>query len=142
MRFNIEEGAMTLWYLSFATDAGFRGATVVEAADAQHALRLTVERGLNPGGQVAILQVPADRELAPDIVAIRDRLATRDEMMALQGIRLGDLPKNMRSRFEAARVRFEECTTSNASSSQQQCPTCGEPVESIFDHIDRDCRHD
>ena len=23
-----------------------------------------------------------------------------------------------------------------------QCPTCGEQVESIFDHVDIDCHHD
>jgi hypothetical protein len=23
-----------------------------------------------------------------------------------------------------------------------QCQTCGEPVNSIFDHLDQDCEHD
>jgi hypothetical protein len=106
---------MPLWYISFATDQGFRGATVVEADDAPHALTVATQRGLNPGGEAAIFAIPPEGESEPDLFAIRDRLADKAEMMSLQGKRLGDLPEEMQSRVEAsAEFACEDCNLASS----------------------------
>lgn len=92
---------MTLFYISFATSTEFLGATVVEADGAEHALTVAKERGLNPGGEVAIIRVPPEAESAPDVVAIRNRLADKAEMLAHGGKRHGDLSEQLRNKVEA-----------------------------------------
>jgi len=91
---------MTYWYISFATDRGFRGATVVEANDAKKALKAANRRGLNPGGEAAILEVPKEAEKAADFQAMINRLVGRDEMIARGGMRQGDLPVEVQAHFE------------------------------------------
>ena len=94
---------MPYWYISFAMDrehGGFRGATVVEARDPKSALASATLRGLNPGGEAAILKVPLQYEGDPDMLAMRDRLVGPKEMIARGGRRLADLPPYMKDRFE------------------------------------------
>ena len=49
-----------LWYLSFATDAGFLGGCVVEADDFMEAVDESIRLGINPGGQVFGVPVPEE----------------------------------------------------------------------------------
>ncbi|ODM71736.1 hypothetical protein [Bradyrhizobium elkanii] len=80
---------MRHFYISFATDEAFLGATVVRGIDAQDALVDASFRGMNLGGEALILEVPADD---PDMQAMLNRLVTREEIVSHGGKRLGDLP--------------------------------------------------
>ena len=94
---------MTYFYISFATDEGFRGATVVRAADAAGAVMEATTRGLNPGGEAAIMEIPPEAESEPDMLAMVNRLVGREEMIEEQGgQRLGDMEDNMQEAFEDA----------------------------------------
>lgn len=72
---------MTWFYISFADRAGFRGGTVVEANDDGDAVHVATARKLNPGGEAMVVQVPADKIDAPDIVGLRYRLADKTELL-------------------------------------------------------------
>lgn len=91
---------MTLWYISFATDDGFRGGTVVEANDSEHALTVATNRGLNPGGEAAIIEVPPKYEHAPDIQAMMNRLASAEELLAMGGKKHQDCSEDIQDAFE------------------------------------------
>lgn len=94
---------MTWWYISFAMDkedGGFRGATVVEADNAVDVLTQATMLGLNPGGGAAILEIPKDAEREPDILAMRNKLLNREQMLAQGAKRHGDLPKHTQRTFE------------------------------------------
>lgn len=107
---------MTLFYLSFATDEGFQGATVVCADDAQDAVIEASFRGLNPGGQVMVVEIPPEIESKPDVVMLFNRLAGKEEMMAAGGMRLGDLPEDAQDILqEMADVICEDCNGSGES---------------------------
>lgn len=82
---------MPYFYISFATDEGFRGATVVMADGADDAIAEATRRGLNPGGQAAIIEAPPECENEPDFRALINRLLGREEMLEQGGRRLGDL---------------------------------------------------
>jgi hypothetical protein len=58
---------MPEYWLSFATDEGFRGYTVVEAVDEAGAVARANELGRNPGGEIAILEIPSQAANEPDI---------------------------------------------------------------------------
>ena len=76
---------MSWFYISFArakAQGGFLGGTVVQASDPTGAIAEATRRGLNPGGEAQIVPVPPDRVDEPDLVAIRNRLATRAELTA------------------------------------------------------------
>ncbi len=49
------------WYLSFASENGFLGACIVGAIGPKHALKVANQHGLNQGGEVMILPVPAEK---------------------------------------------------------------------------------
>jgi hypothetical protein len=72
---------MGWFYISFADRKGFRGGTVVQAKDAPGALAEATKRGLNPGGEAQIIRVPNANIENPNIVALRNRLADRNEML-------------------------------------------------------------
>jgi hypothetical protein len=91
---------MTYFYISFATKAGFRGATVVEAADSKSALTVATLRGLNPGGEAAILEVPPESESAPDLHAMKNRLVGEEEMLAMGGRKGRDLPQEINEAWD------------------------------------------
>lgn len=101
---------MTYWYISFATDEAFRGATVVAATDAENALATATRLGLNPGGEAAIVEVPPEAEGEPDMQAMINRLLNKGEMIAQGGTRHGDLPEDMQDAFmDAADIVCEDC---------------------------------
>lgn len=93
---------MTYWYISFATDDLFLGATVVEAADGDSALEVATSRGLNPGGQAAIVEVPEEAESHADMKMLLNRLVKRQEMLASGAVRHGDADHELQGGFEAA----------------------------------------
>lgn len=103
---------MTFWYLSFAEDrpGGFLGSTVVEGRTAEEAYFVATLLGLNPGGEVAILEIPREGENEPDMLAMKNRLIGREEAIALGGKRVGDLPEEVQEIWEAeAEIICDDC---------------------------------
>ncbi len=68
---------MSLWYLSFAGDEGWRGAAYVEASSLEHAIRRAHELGCNPGGEVFGGEAPDDIFVAD---AYRNRVLSLDDL--------------------------------------------------------------
>lgn len=101
---------MRYFYISFATDAGFRGATVVRARDSEHALQEATHRGLNPGGEAAIIEIPKDAEQEPDMRAMINRLVGKEEMLAAGAKRHADCPQDIQDAFERdAEIVCDDC---------------------------------
>jgi hypothetical protein len=75
---------MPLFYLSFASEHGFLGACIIEAANGPEALAITHELGINPGGEALILPTPAG-ETPP---FPQNRLLSREELG--EGATLGE----------------------------------------------------
>jgi len=96
---------MAYFYISFATDEGFRGATVVEAYSEEDALEEATKLNLNPGGEAAILEIPPDIVSNPDMLAMRNRLVGKDEMLANGAKRQADCSDEIQDAFEAAATR-------------------------------------
>lgn len=84
---------MAHFYLSFATDAGFRGATVVEAVSEQDAVLVATAMGRNPGGEVMIVEVPDEAMGAPDTKVLLTKLVGEEEMLAMGGKKRKDHPE-------------------------------------------------
>lgn len=82
---------MKLWYISFATETEFLGCTVVEGHTETQALDIATNHGLNPGGQVAIIEIPSQLANAPDIGPLKYKLFSKEQMKALGARRHGDL---------------------------------------------------
>ena len=73
-----ESGKPLRWfYISFADDERFYGAVIVEAPGEAHALQLTHELGINPGGEAAIFAVP-DGAPVPD--GAKNRLLSKRDL--------------------------------------------------------------
>jgi hypothetical protein len=73
------------FYISFAlpkSQGGFLGATVVQAQNAPAALEWATRRGLNPGGEAQIIPIPPERAHHPEVVPLRNRLVSKEEIMA------------------------------------------------------------
>src|SRR5258708_3418459 len=99
-----------LWYISFATDEGFRGATVVEALSAEDALAVATQRGLNPGGEAAIFQAPTPTP--PDLLSYLNRLVGKEELLRDGASRHGDLSDEKREAIEShGTVACERCNS-------------------------------
>jgi hypothetical protein len=107
------------FYISFAADDGFRGATVVKGRSAEDALKEATRRGLNPGGEAAILAFPpgaAERESDLRSASARpwrsmiNRLVGKEELIAAGAKRVGDLPGQLKSRWEReAEIVCNDC---------------------------------
>lgn len=105
---------MTYFYISFATDAGFRGATVVEARNAKRAFQKATRLGLNPGGEAAILGLPDGAEKDPEAMAgvrrMLNRLCGKDELLSHGAERVADMPKEIQDVFgHVATCVCEKC---------------------------------
>ena len=107
---------MPFFYISFATDYEFLGGTVVEAMDYEGALAEATRRGLNPGGEAAIVCVPPEAENNQDFLAIRDRLASSEEMMASGGLTHGDMTEEEQARFfeQSVTIACADCNLKSA----------------------------
>jgi hypothetical protein len=92
---------MAYWYISFANTQGFRGATVVKAISANSALAEATRRGLNPGGEAAILQIPKHQENESDVIAMTNRLLTVRRMEALGAKPVLQMPPAIQNAFDA-----------------------------------------
>ena len=68
---------MKMFWLSFADDNASLGAAVVEANSVADALSQASRRGINPGGEVAAVEVPA--EYFDRLRPYRNRLMSRAE---------------------------------------------------------------
>lgn len=72
---------MNWMYLSFASDAGFLDGCVVRAKSIDQAVREAHRLGINPGGDVLGLEVPAHMIPQPHY---RERLMTKDEIRSME----------------------------------------------------------
>jgi hypothetical protein len=73
-----------LYWISFASETGFLGVVIVESTSLKGAFREATRRGLNPGGEAAVFQIPTARHrqyAAP----YRNRLLSRAEVAAVFG---------------------------------------------------------
>ena len=75
-------GGLTWWWLSYASEDGFRGICIVEGEDLIGAARRARELGISPGGQVLGAAIP-ESEVVTIPESHRNRLLTRDEAIAL-----------------------------------------------------------
>ena len=87
---------MKLYYISFATETEFLGATVVEGFSETNAYDIATNNDLNPGGQAAILEVPEELYDAIDVAPLKYKLLNKEQMKALGSIRHGDMPEETR----------------------------------------------
>jgi|SRR5580698_304006 hypothetical protein len=98
---------MSTYYISFASDKGFRGVTVVEADDPEDAITVATRLGLNPGGEAAIWEIPATEEEA---IKYKNRLIGIDELRSNGSTRCGDLQVEVQDAvFQHAHQVCEEC---------------------------------
>lgn len=101
-----------LYYISFATDACFLGATVVMAKDKTGALSEANRLGINPGGEAAILDMPPNLSAAglAEMLSYRNRLVTKDELLSNGAQRVGDAPCTVQDGFNReATIVCEDC---------------------------------
>lgn len=104
---------MPYFYISFATDEGCRGATVVYAGTPEEAIAETNRRSINPGGEAAILELQ-DEIKAPEVLAMMNRLVSVEELVAGGSEKLSDLPEETRNGIEDHAVAVcNECNTRN-----------------------------
>lgn len=69
-----------LFYLSFADAQGFRGACFVDSSDHETALWAATKSGLNLGGEVKVVEVPA--ELVDEATLFLGRTLVASELTA------------------------------------------------------------
>lgn len=82
---------MPLFYISFAGDDGFRGATVVGAENEGAACDEARKRGINPGGQAVIIKIPDEEETNPEVMSMLNRLIGKKELIDAGGKTLEEL---------------------------------------------------
>lgn len=98
------------FFVSFATRDAFLGATIVEASSPQEAIEVATMLGRNPGGEGAVLHIPAEARNEPDFAVYRTKLVGRGEALAMGGERLGDVSEEEREAFEREAYRLcEDC---------------------------------
>lgn len=95
---------MKLFYISFATEIGFLGATVLESYDEKSVLIEANKHGLNPGGQAAIVELPYKALEASDIRIMQGKLMTKQQMLEIGAVMHGDLDDDMKNKFESIAV--------------------------------------
>lgn len=101
-----------LFYISFATDDGFLGATVVSAINEEEALAKTTRLGLNPGGEAAIVAVPPSMpsEGIAEMLTYENRLVGKAELFSNGAERVGDMtPEHRHALREKTTFVCETC---------------------------------
>jgi hypothetical protein len=91
---------MKLFYISFATDTEFLGATVIDGISETQALDIITNLGLNPGGQAIILELPPYLWEAPDIKPMIGKLFNKEQMRAMGSKAHKDLNEDVREILE------------------------------------------
>jgi hypothetical protein len=90
-----------LWYISFATERAFLGATIVEANTIEDALDETRRLGINPGGEAAMIALSDDAKPHPMTQFMMNRLRSKMEMATFGPlVRSGDMTAEEREAFE------------------------------------------
>lgn len=95
-----EEVKMNLYYISFASETKFLGATVVEGISETNALEIATNNALNPGGQAAIIYIPEELHNEPDVAPLKYKLFSKEQMEALGAKRHGDLSNELKIALE------------------------------------------
>ena len=72
------------FYLSFAGPEGFRGGLFIQAPGVTHTILRAHSLGINPGGEVASLEL-TDEQMATVPDGLRGRLLTRQEVESIVG---------------------------------------------------------
>jgi hypothetical protein len=91
------------FFISFANQSGFLGATVVSAPSQLDALDEATRRGFNPGGEAAILPMPpimTPKDIN-EMDSYRNRLVSKQELLSNGAKRVGDIPEYAQERFDA-----------------------------------------
>lgn len=70
------------YYILFVVPKKNLGATSVQATSIEDALAEATRRGLNPGGEALVIEVPTYMANDPDIVGCRNRLRLPEEAYA------------------------------------------------------------
>jgi hypothetical protein len=91
---------MKLFYISFATDTDFLGATVIDGLSETSALDIATNLGLNPGGQAAIIEIPTKLWEAPDVKPMIGKLFNKEQMRAMGSKPAKDLDEETREALE------------------------------------------
>lgn len=101
---------MKLFYISFATETEFLGATVLESHDELSVLVEATKHGLNPGGQAAILEIPYECLNEPDCRKMQERLLTKQQMIefSIKGSSYKDLNDEDKSLVEIHSIVLEQ----------------------------------
>ena len=97
---------MSWFYISFATDEEFLGATVVEGGDAQDAFFEATLKGLNPGGEAAILEIPLAAQQEPDFHFMKNKLCSKEQILGSGGKPIRELNSEQREVFDTKATRI------------------------------------
>lgn len=102
---------MSLFYISFSTETDFLGATIVSGLHEDDALIQATKKGLNPGGQAAIILIPQEALGSPDVNIMSDRLMSKEDMIKeIPSVRYADMSEEQQALFEVnAVVICEKC---------------------------------
>lgn len=87
----MENGEVSYWYISFATNKGFLGATVVIADNPEGAIEEATSRNLNPGGEAAIWHIPLEEH-----EFLLNRLVDEEELLSRGFLKSKDRPLHER----------------------------------------------
>lgn len=91
----MSDGPAAFYWLSFASEEGNLGCALVEASSMEEAVTEAHRLGINPGGEVMGVEIPADALLAdpesPFYTFGRDRLIPTAEVMAAGAVKVSDL---------------------------------------------------
>lgn len=101
------------FYISFATDEAFLGATVVSAPAPELAVRVATMLGLNPGGQAAVLPAfhpEMSQNSRDELASYKGRLVGADELMGNGARKLGEMSDDVQQGFASvATMVCEDC---------------------------------
>jgi len=75
--------ALAWWWLSFADEEKFLGVVVLQAPDGLTAVKVAHLLGVNPGGEVAVMQLEPKPEQGTLLCLHQNRLLNRSEAEAL-----------------------------------------------------------
>lgn len=100
---------MTYWYLSFATETEALGATVVQADNIDDAIAEATRLGINPGGEVMILELQDDAiEREPDIPKLLNTLLTPKELEEMGYAQMAQLSEDYQEELDHSSTYLDE----------------------------------
>jgi hypothetical protein len=102
LQWDYGDNGMKLFYISFATDVEFLGATVIDGLSETSALDIATNLGLNPGGQAVVLELPPDLWEAPDVKPMIGKLFNKEQMRAMGSKSHKDLDEETKELLECS----------------------------------------